>query len=222
MKTPYERVRQAGTNSASVTDMLSVAFARRESDVTEATGLALLNAVHGKVQRLSDLPASVITEITGFEDFETLRCQVLIELGRRSAKAGEGSRIGFDQPDTVATYLDYLRGEKQEHFVILLLNAKNELIRDKTVHKGGLTMSIVELRTVFREALLDAANAIIVAHNHPSGDPTPSPEDVAVTRKLVEAGRLLDVEVLDHLIIGAKNHPNGPKGYVSLRDRGLM
>jgi len=96
-----------------------------------------------------------------------------------------------------------------------LLDAKNQLIRRADVHIGTANSSLVGAREVFREAVKDGAVGIIVAHNHPSGDPTPSPEDVAVTRQLRDAGKLLDIPLLDHVIIGESRH-------VSLRRMGLL
>jgi DNA repair protein RadC len=103
---------------------------------------------------------------------------------------------------------------EQETMRVLLLDTRNHLIRDPMVYQGSLNASVVRVGELFREAVRANAAAVIVAHNHPSGDPTPSPEDVAMTRTLVEAGRLLDIEVLDHLVIG--------KGrWVSLKAQGL-
>jgi DNA repair protein RadC len=103
----------------------------------------------------------------------------------------------------------------REYFVVLMLDTKNRVIGLNTVHIGTINSSLVSTRETFKPALLANATAVILAHNHPSGDPTPSPEDVAVTRKLVEAGQLLDIEVLDHIIIGDEGRS------VSLKDRGL-
>ena len=102
----------------------------------------------------------------------------------------------------------------QDHLVAILLRTRKRLLRTVEVYVGSLNTSLVRIGEVFREAVRANAAAVIVAHNHPSGDPSPSPEDVAVTRALVEAGRLLDIEVLDHLIIGKDRH-------LSLRQAGL-
>jgi DNA repair protein RadC len=105
-------------------------------------------------------------------------------------------------------------GREQEHLVVVLLDTRNRLLRTVEVYVGSLNTSLIRIGEVFREAVRANAAAVIVAHNHPSGDPSPSPEDIAVTRALVEAGRLLDIEVLDHLIIGKDRH-------LSLRQAGL-
>jgi len=103
---------------------------------------------------------------------------------------------------------------QQEHLRLLLLDTKNRVLGMPTVYIGSLNMSVLRVGEVFREAIRQNCAAVIVAHNHPSGDPTPSPEDVAVTERIVNAGKLLDVEVLDHLVIGQQR-------YVSMKERGL-
>jgi DNA repair protein RadC len=108
-----------------------------------------------------------------------------------------------------------LRDEKREHFLALLMDTKGGVLREHTVSVGDLSSSLVHPREVFVEAIRRSAASLLVAHNHPSGDPTPSPEDVQVTRRLVEAGELLGIEVLDHVIIGDNR-------WVSLREKGLM
>ncbi len=104
--------------------------------------------------------------------------------------------------DAVAILRQYLEGADREHFVVLLLDRKNKIIGINTVSIGSLSASIVHPREVFKAAILANAAAIICGHNHPSGDPTPSPEDKVMTRRLVEAGKLLGIQVLDHVIIG--------------------
>ena len=138
-----------------------------------------------------------------------------VELGRRFAKAEVSARPSIQSPEDVAELLRYeIGGREQEHLVVVLLDTRNRLLRTVEVYVGSLNTSLIRIGEVFREAVRANAAAVIVAHNHPSGDPSPSPEDVAVTRALVEAGRLLDIEVLDHLIIAKDRH-------LSLRQAGL-
>jgi DNA repair protein RadC len=111
----------------------------------------------------------------------------------------------------------YLQGVDREHFIVLLVNRKNEVIGVNTVSMGSLTGSVVSPREVFKPAILANAAAIICAHNHPSGDPKPSPEDRALTARLHDAGKLLDIQVLDHIIIG-----DGTTAYYSFADNGRL
>ena len=138
-----------------------------------------------------------------------------VELGRRFARAEVEARPSIQSPEDVAELLRYeIGGREQEHLMVVLLDTRNRLLRTVEVYVGSLNTSLIRIGEVFREAVRTNAAAVIVAHNHPSGDPSPSPEDIAVTRALVEAGRLLDIEVLDHLIIGKDRH-------LSLRQAGL-
>jgi DNA repair protein RadC len=158
----------------------------------------------GSLKSFSEAGATDISEITGLEGFEVLRAQALIEIGRRSAKTTRGEITTIESPEDAFELLQYLQGEKREHFVAILLDAKAQVMRVANIHIGTLTASIVGAREVFREAIRDGASSIIVAHNHPSGDPTPSPEDIEVTQKLFEIGEMLDIPVLDHIIIGER------------------
>lgn len=117
--------------------------------------------------------------------------------------------------DVVALIGRKLRAESREHFVVLLLNARHECVAIETVSIGSLNASIVRPREVFRPAVLVSAASIIVAHNHPSGDPEPSEEDLSITRRLAQVGELLGIGLLDHIIIASR-------GVVSLRERGLV
>ncbi len=195
---------------------MAVGFSRREEDAVNAEGTArdFLARVQ-RLQGLENLAPDTANEVWGLEGFEILRAQALLELGRRVGAAGRGNPETIEGPGDVMELLDYLRGEKREHFVAVLLDAKNNVLRVAEVHIGTLTMSVVGAREVFREAVREGASSVIVAHNHPSGDPTPSPEDIEVTKELVKAGVLLDIPVLDHVVIGDRR-------YISLHDRNLM
>jgi DNA repair protein RadC len=117
--------------------------------------------------------------------------------------------------DVVALIGRKLRSETREHFLVLLLNARHECVAVETVSIGSLNASIVHPREVFRPAVLASAASIIVAHNHPSGDPEPSEEDLSITRRLAQVGELLGIGLLDHVVIATR-------GVVSLRERGIV
>lgn len=152
------------------------------------------------LRNLSDTSIHQLAKLLDLTHEEAVRTAAAIELGRRSAIAGKGDPTVVEDADDVFQLLDYLRYEKREHFVAILLDTKMQVMRVSTVHIGSIDSSLVGIREVFR----DGAAQMIVAHNHPSGDPTPSTEDIEITGKLVEAGRLLDVRVLDHVIIGER------------------
>ena len=138
------------------------------------------------------------------------------EIGRRVESAQEERRIQVRSPeDVAAVYGPLMRDLRREIFKVVLLNTANVIVSDYTISEGGLAASIVEPRAVFQRAILEDAAAIICLHNHPSGNPEPSREDIRVTRQLVEGGKILGIPVHDHLIIAGRS-------YTSLAERGLL
>jgi DNA repair protein RadC len=138
-----------------------------------------------------------------------------IELGRRLMLETPEERPSINSPADGAALLQYeMSALEQEHLRVILLDRRNRVLETVEVYKGSVNSSQVRVGELFKDAIRVNASAIIVAHNHPSGDPTPSPDDVAVTRAIVQAGKLLDIDVLDHLVIGQGK-------WVSLKERGL-
>lgn len=145
------------------------------------------------------------------------RLLACVEMSRRAGRAGAEKRPTIaTAEDVVALCSPQLRGLDREHFWALALNTKNGLLRIIEVSIGSLNASIVHPRELFRDAVRVSASSVVVVHNHPSGDPTPSGADIQLTRRLVKAGDVLGVEVLDHVVIGDGGE------YASLRDLGLM
>ena len=213
--TPLDRFRALGANAASPTDLLALGLARREEDCRPNEPIARDLLLRGEnVRALTELSPADLAE-HGLDLFEASRFLALLELGRRAEKAGRGQISSIDGPEDVFTLCSDLRRQKKEYFVALLLDTQNGVMRRATIHVGTLTASLVGAREVFREAVRDGASSIIVAHNHPSGDPSPSPEDVQVTRQLIMAGNVLDIPVLDHVVIGDRD-------FSSLKRMGLM
>jgi DNA repair protein RadC len=167
---------------------------------------------------LSNASVAEITEsVHGLGPAKAAQVLAALELGRRVATLSPEERPQVKSPTDAA---NLLMGDmsyfQQEHLRVLLLNTKNFVINNwrESLYKGSLNSSVVRVAEVFREAIRCNAAALIVAHNHPSGDPTPSPEDIRVTRDIRQAGSLLDIELLDHVIIGAQR-------FVSMKERGL-
>jgi DNA repair protein RadC len=211
-----ERVRFLGASASPIVDLLALAISRREEDIplAEAEARKMLQKF-GSVHDLHQLCTADLAQ-SGLEGYEILRVQAILEIGRRTATHPKPTNEPISRAREVYDILrDKLQGEKQEHFMVVLLDAKNVIQRVARIHVGTLTMSVVGAREVFREAVRDGASSIIVAHNHPSGDPTPSPEDIEVTKKLVQIGELLDIPVIDHIVIGERR-------YVSLSEKGLI
>lgn len=170
----------------------------------------------GGVYALADIDIAELLSVPGIGRAKALQIAAAVELGRRIVHKPSDQRLQIRTADDAATYvMDRMRYLKKEHFVTLLLDTKHRLIGEDTSSIGSLDASIVHPREVFRFAIRRSASAILCVHNHPSGDPSPSSEDIAVTRRLEEAGRVLGIEVLDHIVIGDGR-------YVSLRAAGYM
>ncbi|MCX7798986.1 MAG: DNA repair protein RadC [Fimbriimonadales bacterium] len=216
----FLRVTQSGVAAAAIHDLLALGLARREEDLQlaeqEARNLVGAGTSWVRVRDLS--PAELKGQ--GMSTFESWRCLAWMEIGRRLAEANRGVSASIDGPEDVAELFKHLRSEKKEHFGVVLLDAKNTVLRTTIVHVGSLTASIVSPREVFREAIREGAASIIAVHNHPSGDPTPSREDVSVTRQLAQVGRLLDIPLLDHVILGDGALPE--REFVSLQRQGVI
>ncbi len=170
---------------------------------------------YGGLGGLARVSASELLGLNGLGMAKAVELQAALELGRRLAGLHPEARPFVRSPADLANLLiPEMAHLEQEHLRVVLLNTKNQVIAAPEVYVGSLNMSVVRVAELFREAIRQNAAAVIVVHNHPSGDPTPSQEDIQVTRQIAEAGRLLDIDVLDHLVIGQQR-------YVSLKERGL-
>ena len=194
---PAERLRNVGTQQLSIIELIAVVLNTPDA-------LDLAQEVVSRFS-LADLPHVAITELQqlyGIGPTRATQFLAAIELGRRLINHRE-ERPQIKSPDDAAHFLmPKMRHLQQENFVVILFNMKNHLLDIQWLYKGTLNSSVLRVGEIFQEAVRRKAAAIIVAHNHPSGDPTPSPEDIRVTRDIREAGTILDIELLDHLIIG--------------------
>jgi DNA repair protein RadC len=182
----------------------------------EETAKALLTK-YGSASAIANTSVLEMAQsVKGISQTLATRIKAAAEFGRRVAVEWPDEMPLMNSPaDGAAILMPLMQHQEQEYLYVLLLNTRNRLIGQPVeVYHGSLNTSLIRTGEVFREAIRLNAAAIIVAHNHPSGDPSPSPEDVAVTRALVEAGKLLDIEVLDHLVVGRQR-------FVSLKERGL-
>ncbi|MBM7578830.1 RadC family protein [Jeotgalibacillus terrae] len=213
---PRERFIKQGPQSLSNQELIAILL-RTGSKDESVINLAnkLLQEFNG-LRSLKEASYDELTSIKGIGDAKAVQVLAAVEVGRRIANITFEDRFTIRSPEDGASFLmDELRFLTQEHFVALYLNTKNQIIHQQTIFIGSLNSSIVHPREVFKEAFKRSAASIICAHNHPSGDPAPSKEDIDVTRRLVECGKMIGIEVLDHLIIGEKK-------YVSLKEKGYM
>ncbi|WP_411343514.1 RadC family protein [Paenibacillus sp. WLX1005] len=213
---PRERMMNYGAEALSHAELLAILLrtgTRDESAIHLAT--RILKQV-GNIRQLVDLSIEELTEIRGIGTAKAIQIKAGIELGRRITRTSRDEAIAIRSPKDAADLLmEQMRYLQKEHFVCLFLNTKNQIISQETLSMGSLNASIVHPREVFRAAIKCSSASVICAHNHPSGDPTPSPEDISLTRRLVEAGHLIGIEVLDHVVIGDTR-------FVSLKEQGLM
>ncbi|MBI4879776.1 MAG: DNA repair protein RadC [Planctomycetes bacterium] len=213
---PRERLVHHGQAALSSQELIAllVGSGTAGRPAAELARLLLLRA--GGLRGLARLEWPELKTVSGIGPARAARLAAAFELARRLATEapprGSAIQSGSDVQRLLAPRLRDLR---KEVFVALLLDGKNRLLREERVSEGSLTSSIVHPREVFGPAIRESAGAIVVAHNHPSGDPTPSREDLEVTARLAEVGRLVGIGLLDHVILG-------DPGYVSLRERGCL
>ena len=214
---PRERLREHGSHSLNNAELIAILLGSGGVTGENAIGQAL--RIIAKFEGLAGLARAEYAEIHcqyGIGDAKTCAIMAALELGRRIASLAPEERASVSCPQDAANLLAAeLSLLAQENLVALLLNTRNQVVARRTIYIGTVNSSTVRPAEVMRPAVRENAPSIIVAHNHPSGDPTPSPEDVAVTRDLVAAGKLLSIEVLDHLIIGSGQR------FASLKERGL-
>jgi len=213
---PRERMLQYGAKALSNAELLAILLRTGTVSETAVSLAQRLLRECGSLRQLAELSLDQFLRIKGIGEAKALQVMAGIELGRRISRSAAGEKAAIRSPRDAAAYLmEDLRYLKKEHFVCLFLNTKNQVIGEETLSIGSLNASIVHPREVFLAAIRRSSAAIICAHNHPSGDPTPSAEDIEITRRLKEAGQIIGIEVLDHLIIGDGN-------FVSLKEKGLM
>jgi len=214
--TPRERLVAYGPESLSNQELLAILLrtGTKNESVMELSQ-RLLKKFDG-LRMLKDATIEEITKINGIGSVKAIQILAALELGRRINKLRYEERYTIRSPEDAAKYvMDDMRFLSQEHFVAIYLNTKNQVIHKQSIFIGSLNASIVHPREVFKEALRRSSASIICVHNHPSGDPTPSREDIEVTKRLVECGKIIGIDVLDHLIIGDTK-------YISLKEKGYV
>lgn len=212
---PRERLLAHGAQVLSDKELLAIQL-RIGTREHSALGVAeLLLKEFGDLSGIARAPLEELKRVKGVGEVKALEIVAAIELGRRAVAFGEGYRPKISNPEDVFNYCAELRYATQEHLRTLLLDTKNQVLKMCKVTTGTLDSSLVHPREVYKDAIVNSAASIIVVHNHPSGDPTPSPEDKLVTERLAKAGEILGIKLLDHIIIGASR-------YVSLKECGVL
>jgi len=199
------------SSSCNITELLAALIGgEKQIEIAEA----LLSYFSGDIRRLYQAHPCELANVRGISPLTAVRLKAALQLGARLNSMNE-ERPTINSPADAAALVQSEMGLlEQEHLRVILLDTRNHVLEVVEIYKGSINSSQVRIAEIFKAAIRRNATALIVVHNHPSGDPTPSPDDVAVTRAIVQAGKLVDIEALDHVVIGGSR-------WVSLKERGL-
>ena len=214
---PREKMISKGKAALSDSELLAILL-RTGMEGQSAVDLAraIMDSVDNDLIKLSDLTLKELKDIKGIGEAKAITLMAALELGkrRRAAEANLPTEVR-DSKDTFERFLPYIDDMKQEHFLVMYLNQSNHVLKIECISNGGTTHVIADPKIIFKNALNLNATCIVLGHNHPSGNPRPSEDDRQLTKKLVSAGKLLDIIVIDHIVIGNER-------YYSFRDHGDM
>lgn len=213
---PRERLFEQGAASLSDAELIAIIIG---TGAKEETSLQLSQRILQEFENLGKIGRASLEELSklrGIGRAKAAQLMASIEMGRRLSRVPSETRVSINRPDQLADILmAEMRYLDREHFRAVVLNTKNEILKILDISIGSLNSSIVHPRELYKTVLKHNGAALIVAHNHPSGDPEPSSEDIRLTKRLNEAGRILGIELLDHLILGDGR-------FVSLKERGII
>lgn len=213
---PRERLLQDGPEALSDIELLAIML-RTGHATASAVDLATALLGHfGGLKQLLGVSAEELSAFKGVGPAKVAQIRAALELGRRVAMATAWDRPCIKSPENAAALvMEEMRHLDREHFCALLLNTKNQVLVRETISIGTLNSSAIHPRELFKAAIRRSAAAVILVHNHPSGDPTPSRQDIEVTNRLIEAGNIIGIQVLDHLVIGDNK-------FTSFKAKGLL
>jgi DNA repair protein RadC len=212
---PRERLLHYGPAAVSTAELLAIILRVGSKDENVIMLAHRLLTCYGGLAGLAQASIEELAAVKGMGQVKAIELKAALEVGKRLLVAAPHERPTVKSPADAANLLLLdMAPLEQEHLRTVIMDSKNHVLKVHTVYVGSLNTAVVRVGELFREAIRLNAAAMIVAHNHPSGDPTPSPEDVHVTRQMVEAGKLRNIDVLDHLVIGQQR-------WVSLKERGL-
>ena len=216
---PYEKCLEQGCQALSDAELLAVIIrtgAVGDTSVDLARRVLDLGGRQGNLAGLCGLSVQELTSVKGIGRVKAIQIQCIAELSRRMAKSRARDGLCFHDPASIADfYMEDLRHEEREQCRVMMLNTRSMLLAEKQLSVGTVNASLISAREIFLEALKCQAVYIILIHNHPSGDPHPSREDILLTKRVWEAGELIGISLLDHIIIGDRS-------YVSVREENLM
>ncbi len=217
---PYEKMESSGSEALSNAELLAIIIRtgiQNETSVELAQRLLTMDEEGSGLSFLYDTSLEELQGIHGIGRVKAIQIKAVMELSKRIASSfAAGGRVTVKSPQDISRlFMEEMRHLKKEVFKVIFLNTKNHVIKSTNISIGSLTASIVHPREVFKEAVKVGCAALIFLHNHPSGDPEPSSEDIETTKRLMSAGNILGIKVLDHIIIGDGK-------FVSLKEKGFM
>ena len=214
---PREKMMQFGIASLSNAELLALLInCGNREDSALSLAVKVLSLAEGSLRGLANTGPEEYMSIKGIGQACASRLMAAVELGRRMASTPPGQRIKLEDPGSAASlFMEEMRHLKQEKMRVAMINAKGELIAREDVALGGIYSACASPREIFASAVRKGAYGVVIAHNHPSGDPSPSAADISVTRQIADAGRLLGIQLVDHIIIGDGH-------FVSLKEMGVI
>jgi DNA repair protein RadC len=213
---PRERFLELGADQVFTYELLAILLrtGSKEESVIDLSKKLFYKAK--TLKNLSLMRIDDLTKVKGIGPSKAIQILAAFELGKRMHSEDYKKRLKMHNPESIFLYLkDQLELKTQEHLIGLFLNTKGELIKKETIFVGSLNMSVVHPREIFKKAVQVSAASMVIAHNHPSGDPSPSKQDIDITKRLVKSGLMMDIEVLDHIIVGQNK-------YFSFKEHGML
>ncbi|MGE4282701.1 MAG: DNA repair protein RadC [Clostridia bacterium] len=214
---PYEKLEKYGSEMLSNAELMAIIIktgTKEETSIQVAQRIIKNYADDTGLAFLYSISLEELKRIKGIGRVKAIQLKSVIEIAKRISSFRNDNRICISSPIDVSKFLmEEMRYLKQEHFKVIMLNVKNRILKQMDITIGTLNASLVHPRDVFSEPVRSKCASIILVHNHPSGDPSPSREDIEITKRLIEAGKILGIDVLDHIIIGDGR-------YISLKEQG--
>jgi len=211
---PREKLINKGAENLSNAELLAILI-HTGREGSSAIDVAKDTLRKYPITKLLHITTEELQTIKGIENTKAITIKAALELGQRAVGSYADSLPILDSPKAIVAQLTDLRDKQKEYFIALYLNARNQMVYKETISVGTLTSALVHPREVFEPAIRHFATSVVLAHNHPSNNPEPSQEDIELTENLVRAGKILDIDLLDHIII--TNH-----GYTSFKEKGLI
>lgn len=215
---PYEKCLKYGAEILTDTELLAIILrsGTKGENALELAKRIIYETSEGGLIGIHEYTLDELKKIKGIGNVKAVQLLCILELSKRFGKAKHRDKLMFASPDSIANYyMDDLRFEPQENIILVLFNSKGGLIADKVISKGTVSSSVITPRELLVEALKRQAVTFVILHNHPSGDPSPSKEDLLITQRIKDAGRIVGIELLDHIIIGNNC-------YISLKKEGYF